>query len=157
MLKKNFPSLFLIGVIFILDRSSKYFILQTSKTVDKLDIQLTPFLNFNLIWNNGIAFGLLSFEQNFYYQIITTIIVIITAIIIWLALKSKGFEKVGFLMISGGSLGNIFDRMYYSSVIDFIDISYNNFHWFIFNVADIFITFGVIMLISIELTKTKKT
>jgi len=156
MLKKNFPSLFLIGVIFILDRSSKYFILQTSKTVDKLDIQLTPFLNFNLIWNNGIAFGLLSFEQNFYYQIITTIIVIITAIIIWLALKSKGFEKVGFLMISGGSLGNIFDRMYYSSVIDFIDISYNNFHWFIFNVADIFITLGVIMLIFIEIFKKKR-
>ena len=155
MLKKNFPSLFLIGVIFILDRSSKYFILQTSKTVDKLDIQLTPFLNFNLIWNNGIAFGLLSFEQNFYYQIITTIIVIITAIIIWLALKSKGFEKVGFLMISGGSLGNIFDRMYYSSVIDFIDIHINNFHWFIFNFADIFISLGVIILILLEFFKKK--
>ena len=80
----------------------------------------------------------------------------ITAIIIWFALRSKGLEKIGFLMISGGSLGNIFDRLYYSSVIDFIDISYNNFHWFIFNVADIFITSGVIMLISIEFIKSKK-
>ena len=156
MIKKNFLSLFFIGIIFLLDRISKYYILETSKSFEKFNIQITSFLNFNLIWNDGIAFGLFSFQQNVYYKIITIIIVIITAIIIWFALRSKGLEKIGFLMISGGSLGNIFDRLYYSSVIDFIDISYNNFHWFIFNVADIFITSGVIMLISIEFIKSKK-
>ena len=157
MLRKNLPNIFFIVVIFVLDRISKYYILELSKSYEKLNIQVTSFLNFNLVWNDGIAFGLFSFQQNFYYQILTIIIITITLIIIWFAFRSKGFEKIGFLMISGGSLGNIFDRLYYSSVIDFIDLSYNNFHWFIFNVADIFITFGVIMLISIELTKTKKT
>tara|TARA_Y100000768_G_scaffold262662_1_gene200259 strand:+ start:951 stop:1424 length:474 start_codon:yes stop_codon:yes gene_type:complete len=156
MLRKNLPNLFFIVVIFILDRISKYYILELSKSYEKINIKVTSFLNFNLVWNDGIAFGLLSFQQNFYYQIITIIIIMITLVIIWFAFRSKGLEKIGFLMISGGSLGNIFDRLYYSSVIDFIDLSYNNFHWFIFNVADIFITFGVIMLISIELVKTKK-
>ncbi len=156
MLRKNLPNIFFIVVIFVLDRISKYYILELSKSYEKLNIQVTSFLNFNLVWNDGIAFGLFSFQQNFYYQILTIIIITITLIIIWFAFRSKGLEKIGFLMISGGSLGNIFDRLYYSSVIDFIDLSYNNFHWFIFNVADIFITFGVIMLIAIELTKTKK-
>ena len=90
-----------------------------------------------------------------HYNIITTVIIIVTLIIFWLSIKSKGFEKIGFLMILGGALGNIFDRIYYSSVIDFIDINYENFHWFIFNVADIFITLGIIMLIFIEIMKIK--
>ena len=99
------------------------------------------------MWNNGIAFGLFSFNQNIYYNVITSIIILVTSAIIWIAYKSNGLEKVSYLVIIGGSFGNIIDRLYYSSVIDFIDISYNNFHWFIFNVADIFITSGVIILI----------
>ena len=114
------------------------------------------FLNFNLVWNNGIAFGLFSYDQNIYYNVITSIIILVTSTIIWFAFKSKGLEKISYLMIIGGSFGNIFDRLYYSSVIDFIDISYNNFHWFIFNVADIFITLGVIILIVLEFLKIKK-
>ena len=145
-----------VALIFILDRTSKYFILELSKPLGQLNIQVTSFLNFNLIWNNGIAFGLLSFEENFYYQTITAIMIIISVLVLWFAFKSKGYEKISFLMILGGALGNIFDRLYYSSVIDFIDIVYNNYHWFIFNVADIFITLGVIMLISLEFLKMKK-
>ena len=87
---------------------------------------------------------------------ITLIIILVTLVIIWITFKSKGLEKVSYLMIIGGSFGNIFDRLYYSSVIDFIDISYNNFHWFIFNVADIFITSGVIILIALEFLKIRK-
>ncbi len=87
---------------------------------------------------------------------ITLIIILVTSAIIWIAFKSKGLEKISYLMIIGGSFGNIFDRLYYYSVIDFIDISYNNFHWFIFNVADIFITLGVIILIVLEFLKIKK-
>ena len=156
MIKKIWPSFLLVALIFILDRTSKYFILELSKSLGQLNIQVTSFLNFNLIWNNGIAFGLLSFKENFYYEVITTMIIIVSLLVLWFAIKSKGYEKMSFLMILGGALGNIFDRIYYSSVIDFIDISYNNYHWFIFNVADIFITIGVIMLISLELLKTKK-
>ena len=157
MLKKFFPSVFFVLIIFLIDRLSKYWILELSKPLGELNIQITSFLNFNLIWNNGIAFGLLSFAENFYYNLVTFIIIIVTTLVTWFAFKSKGLEKISFLMIIGGALGNIFDRIYYTSVIDFIDVSYKNFHWFIFNVADIFITLGVIMLIYIELfLKNKK-
>ena len=156
MLKNNIFSLFLVIFIFTLDRLSKIIIIKLSEPLNELNISVTSFINFNLIWNEGIAFGLLSFNDKFYYNLITLLIALITSIIIWLANKSKGVEKLSFLMIVGGSLGNLFDRIYYSSVPDFIDISINNFHWFIFNVADIFITIGVILLIILEFFKKKK-
>jgi len=155
MLKKNLFSLIIVIVVFSLDRVSKYIILKLSQPLNELNLNITSFLNFNLVWNDGIAFGLFSFEQNFYYNLLTIIIIIITSIIIWLAFKANGLEKISYLMIIGGSLGNIFDRIYYSSVLDFIDISINNFHWFIFNVADIFISIGVILLIILEFFKKK--
>ena len=156
MLKNNIFSLFLVIFIFTLDRLSKIIIIKLSEPLNELNISVTSFINFNLIWNEGIAFGLLSFNDKFYYNLITLLIALITSIIIWLANKSKGVEKLSFLMIVGGSLGNLFDRIYYSSVPDFIDLSINNFHWFIFNVADIFITIGVILLIILEFFKKKK-
>tara|TARA_Y100000996_G_scaffold323084_1_gene259157 strand:- start:4378 stop:4851 length:474 start_codon:yes stop_codon:yes gene_type:complete len=156
MLKNNIFSLFLVIFIFTLDRLSKIIIIKLSEPLNELNISVTSFINFNLIWNEGIAFGLLSFDDKFYYNLITLLIAVITSIIIWLANKSKGVEKLGFLMIVGGSLGNLFDRIFYSSVPDFIDISINNFHWFIFNVADIFITIGVILLIILEFFKKEK-
>ena len=156
MLKKKIFDLTIILLVFFLDRFSKSIILNLSQPVGELNFPITTFLNFNLVWNSGIAFGLFSFNQNVYYNIITLIIILVTLVIIWITFKSKGLEKICYLMIIGGSFGNLFDRLYYSSVIDFIDISYNNFHWFIFNVADIFITLGVIILIVLEFLKIKK-
>ena len=153
MLKKNLLSFFTIIIIFTLDRLSKYIVLKLSEPLGELNIPITSFLNFNLLWNNGIAFGLLSFEQNLYYNLVTLVIILVTLLVIWFAYRSKGLEKISFLFIIGGSFGNIFDRFYYSSVIDFIDISFRNFHWFIFNVADIFITIGILILIFLEFTK----
>ena len=155
MLKKKIVIFYIAGIIFILDRLSKYYILVLSKSVEKLDIAITPFLNFNLIFNKGIAFGLLSVDENFYYNTITLLIISITLIILIMAVKTSGIERYSFSMIFGGSLGNIFDRLYYSAVIDFIDIHINNIHWFIFNFADIFITTGVILLIFFEVYKKK--
>ena len=156
MLKKNLTNLIIVFSIFFLDRISKYIILSFSQSQNELNYSVTTFLDFNLVWNSGIAFGLFSFDQSIYYNLITSIIILVTLLIIWVALKSKGLEKISYLMIVGGSFGNIFDRLYYSSVIDFIDINYNNFHWFIFNVADIFISLGVIILIILEFLKPKK-
>ena len=156
MLKKNVSSLIIVFTVFFLDRLSKYIILDLSHASDDLNFSVTSFINFNLVWNKGIAFGLFSFDQSIYYNLITLIIVLVTSAIIWFALKSKGLEKISYLMIIGGSFGNIFDRLYYSSVIDFVDINYNNFHWFIFNVADIFISLGVIILIVLEFLTVKK-
>ena len=157
MLKKKIVIFYIATITFILDRLSKYFILELSNSVENLNMPITSFLNLNLIWNDGIAFGLFSFKEQFYYNIITIIIIIITLAILFLAMKSSGIEKISFSMIFGGSLGNIFDRLYYRAVVDFIDININNIHWFIFNIADIFICLGVITLITIEFIGKKKT
>ena len=119
-------------------------------------INVTSFLNLNLIWNEGIAFGIFSFDQKIYYNLLTIFIFLVILVIFWLMFKSKGFEKFSYILIIGGSLGNIFDRIYYSAVPDFIDIYFNNFHWFIFNVADIFISIGIFCLISVEIFNKKK-
>ncbi len=155
MLKKKIIIFYIASIIFILDRLSKYFILELLNSDNSFNIPITSFLNFNLVWNSGIAFGLFSFNEEFYYNIVSLIIVIITLIILFFAIKSSGFEKIGFSMIFGGSLGNIFDRLYYTAVVDFIDLHINNIHWFIFNVADMFITLGVLMLIYLEFVKKK--
>ena len=156
MLKKKITIFYIAALIFTLDRLSKYFILKLSNSVEEFNIPVTSFLNFNLVWNNGIAFGLFSFNEQFYYNIITLVIIIITLVILFFAIKSAGVERIGFSMIFGGSLGNIFDRLYYSAVVDFIDFHINNIHWFIFNIADIFISLGVIILITIEIIGKKK-
>ena len=156
MVKRNIFNILIVLTIFIIDRATKLIMIRAAETNYDLNILVTPFLNLNLIWNDGIAFGLFSFNEKVYYNLITFIIFAITLIIIFFMLRSKGLEKIGFLMIIGGSMGNLFDRLYYSSVPDFIDFHYNNFHWFIFNVADIFISFGVILLISVEFLRIKK-
>ena len=156
MLKKYLVDFSIIIFIFLIDRISKLLIIGSPETYEQYGISITSFLNFNLIWNEGIAFGLFSFDEKLYYNVLTIFIILVTTVIIWLMFKSKGFEKYSFMMIIGGSLGNIFDRIFYSAVPDFIDIHINNFHWFIFNVADIFITLGIICLISIEILSSKK-
>ena len=146
-LKKIIVNFIIILCIFLIDRLSKVYILKIATLQNILDIYVNPYLNFYLIWNKGIAFGLLSFNDVFIYNIVTSIIIIITIIILIMLTKSEGFKKYSLLFVMGGSLGNLYDRIYYSAVPDFIDFHINNFHWFIFNVADIFITFGVICLI----------
>ena len=151
MFKKHLVDFSIIIFVFFIDRASKLLIISSPETFEQNGISITHFLNFNLIWNEGIAFGLFSFNDKLYYNLLTIFICIITAVIIWLMFKSKRFEKFSYLMIIGGSFGNIFDRVFYSAVPDFIDIHINNFHWFIFNVADIFITIGIIFLICFEI------
>ena len=155
MLKKHLVDFSIIIFIFLIDRISKSLVIGSPETYEQYGISITSFLNFNLIWNEGIAFGLFSFDEKLYYNFLTIFICLITVVIIWLMFRSSGFEKLGYMMIIGGSLGNIFDRIFYSAVPDFIDIHINNFHWFIFNVADIFITLGIFCLIGIEIFSKK--
>ena len=149
--KKNFINLVIVLVVFITDRVSKIYILKIAELENKVDIYLTPYLNIYLIWNKGIAFGLLSFNEVFIYNIVTLIIVVITTAVLVMIVKNIGIKRNSLLLVFGGSLGNLFDRIYYSAVPDFIDLHINNFHWFIFNVADIFITLGIIYLIFDEI------
>ena len=137
--------------IFLLDRISKLYIIYLDEKLGNSEIYFSKFFNIQLIWNDGIAFGLLAFNENIYYNALTGIIVLVTLVVFFFMIRTKGIEKYCFIMILGGSLGNLFDRLYYSAVPDFIDLHYQNFHWFIFNVADIFITSGVLLLIFLEL------
>ena len=150
-LKKNIIYIFIFILIFTIDRFSKLYILNLTEINDNLNLFVTSFLNFYLIWNKGIAFGLFSFDQNFIYNFITFLIIFITAIILIIAVKSKDYKGYFFIRIFFGSVGNLYDRIYYSAVPDFIDFHLNGFHWFIFNVADIFISLGVICLIFAEI------
>ena len=155
--KKYIYFFLILLIIFFLDRVSKIYILSLANSELYLDIYINKFLNIYLIWNTGIGFGLLSFDDTLIYNITTFIIFIINFILIYFTFVSDNSKSVFFAFILGGSLGNLFDRFYYSAVPDFIDLNYNGYHWFIFNIADIFITLGIICLIIIELLQYKKS
>jgi signal peptidase II len=154
--KKNIFYFFFILLIFLVDRISKVLIIRLSNTTENQEIIVSKFLSLNLIWNKGIAFGIFSFDEKFFYNILTMIIIIVTLVVFWLMVKAENLEKYGFMIIFSGSLGNVYDRLVYSSVPDFIDFHFENFHWFTFNVADIFITTGVVLLILNEFNFKKK-
>tara|TARA_Y100000768_G_C23743830_1_gene570607 strand:- start:161 stop:667 length:507 start_codon:yes stop_codon:yes gene_type:complete len=155
--KKNFLiNLSLILLIFSLDRLTKLYVIYLDNKLLESKIFTSKFLNIHLIWNEGIAFGLLSFNEIIFYNILTLIIIIIILIILIMIIKSKGVKKYLLLMISGGALGNLFDRIFYKAVPDFIDFHIGSYHWFIFNVADIFITIGVIFMIIFEIIDNNK-
>ena len=155
LIKKISIYFVILLVIFSLDRISKTLILNILEDNEKVDIYINSFLSLYLVWNQGIGFGLFSFEESTAYNLITFLIVIINAIIIYLVFVEKGLKVYFLIIILGGSLGNLFDRLYYNAVPDFIDLNYNGYHWFIFNVADIFITIGIICLIFAELLTYK--
>ena len=146
----------IILVIFFFDRATKIYLIDLQTTGTDIDFYILPFLNFYLVWNTGVGFGLVSLETNIYYHILTAIITLVNLVLIFFLLKAKGIYTYLFALIIGGSLGNLFDRIYYYAVPDFVDIHVGNFHWFIFNVADIFITVGIIGLILVELFKKEK-
>ena len=146
-----FIDLSIVSIIFILDRVSKIFVLNLNQNSFSNEIYSSKFLNIRLFWNDGIAFGLFSSNELNFYNILTFIIIFVILVIFYMTTKNKGLKKYSLLMILGGALGNVFDRILYKSVPDFIDFHIGEFHWFIFNVADIFITIGVIFMILTEL------
>ena len=154
--KKTFIYFGIVLFIFLTDRISKLYILSILEDLGFVDINVNSHINLILVWNTGIGFGLMSFDQSEMYNLMTILITFINLLIIYLIIKSKDITTYFFLIILGGSLGNLFDRIYYSAVPDFIDISYKGYHWFVFNVADIFISLGIICLIFAELLNYKK-
>ena len=157
MNKKKIYLFIFILVLFAIDRISKILILKNFLNNSSSEIYINSFLNFSLVWNSGIGFGILQLEPNIFYLLISIIITAINLILIyWMLTSSNYLESIFISIILGGALGNLFDRYYYSSVPDFIDLHYESFHWFTFNIADIFITIGIIGLIIIDLFKIKK-
>ncbi|MDB4859128.1 signal peptidase II [Candidatus Pelagibacter sp.] len=155
-LSKNFYISFsIVFLIYFLDRLSKIYVIELDKNNLGSDIFNSAYLNIVLIWNKGIAFGLLSFSESYLYNIISLIIAIIIIVLVIMSFKSQGFKRYSLLLIVGGALGNLHDRFFFNAVPDFIDFHIGNFHWFIFNVSDIFITLGVISMIILELFDNK--
>jgi len=154
--KKYLKYLLLVSIIFILDRLSKLYILNLAENTNLVDIYVNSYLNLYLVWNKGIAFGLFSFDENYFYNFITILIIIVTFVILIMIYKANDFKVYFLLLIISGALGNLFDRLYYTAVPDFIDFHINEIHWFIFNVADIFISIGVICLIFVEIFINKE-
>ena len=156
MLKKKYKIFLIIAlIIFFIDRLSKNYILNIAEAQGSVDIFVNSYLNIFLVWNTGIGFGLLSFDKSLIYNLITSLIIAINILIIYMIITTNDIRSYFLVFVLGGSLGNLFDRLYYSAVPDFIDINYKEFHWFIFNVADIFITLGIICLIFAELLNYK--
>ena len=156
MIKKSLGKNFLINFsfilsIFLLDRITKIYVINLDKRLIGSEIFSSKYLNISLIWNEGIAFGLLSFDQENLYNLLTILIILIIFFILVMVLKSSGLKKLALVMILGGALGNVFDRILYKSVPDFIDFHVGEFHWFIFNIADVFITIGVFSMILFEI------
>ena len=144
-------NLIIVLSIFFLDRLLKIYIIKKTEETGSTVVFLSEYLNLQLVWNKGIAFGLLSIDESVYYNLITLFIFIVIIILIYFANKCEGFEKISYILIISGALGNIFDRIYYNAVPDFIDLHINDFHWFIFNIADIFISVGILCLIFVEI------
>lgn len=154
--KKILKSLIIIALCFVLDRISKVYILEVFLQNGFKNIYINSFLNITLLWNNGIAFGLFE-SENIIYHFITLVIFSIITFIFYLIYKTNiNLEFVCFSVIAGGAIGNLFDRLYYQAVPDFIDFHYNDFHWFTFNVSDIFITIGIILLLIFDMFKFNK-
>ena len=154
--KVFFLNLIILVTIFLIDRISKFYILKLLEVKGSVDIYITSYLNLFLTWNKGVAFGLLSVNESMLYNIVTFIIGLIIIIILIMMWKNDNVQRYFLALVAGGALGNFYDRIVYTAVPDFIDIHINNFHWFIFNVADIFISLGVILLIISELAFNKK-
>ncbi|MDA7594100.1 signal peptidase II [Candidatus Pelagibacter sp.] len=156
LLKKVSLNLIAISTIFLIDRLTKLYILKLAEIENSVDIYLTSYLNLYLIWNKGIAFGLLSMNESIIYNTITLIIGIIIIAILFMLWRNDNIQRYFLVLIVGGALGNFYDRIIYTAVPDFIDLHFKGFHWFVFNVADIFITVGVFCLILVELFYNNK-
>lgn len=158
LLKNFFTNSAFILIIFLLDRFSKIYVIYLDRNTSETEIFSSKFLNIHLIWNEGIAFGLLAFNEDNIYNFLSIFIFIIILFIIYMVIYSEGFKKYSLMILLGGALGNFFDRLFFKAVPDFIDFHVGNFHWFIFNVADIFITIGVFLMILLEFfDKNKKS
>ena len=157
--KKFFLNLIAISTIFLIDRLTKLYILKIAEVENSVDVYLTSYLNLYLIWNKGIAFGLLSIDESMIYNSITVMIGLIIIAILFMMWRNDNIQRYFLAIIAGGALGNLYDRIVYTAVPDFIDLHFQGFHWFVFNIADIFITVGVLSLILVELfynSKNKK-
>ena len=146
--KRFFSLICIYLLLIILDQSTKIYVARVMLNNRFENIEIFSFLNITFVRNTGISFGLFSNGGllNRYFFTIFALIVGLTLLIIAF-LNDDKIARFSLLFISAGAIGNAIDRIYFGGVIDFIDFFLYNFHWPAFNLADIFITFGVILLL----------
>ena len=155
-LKNFFLNFIILITIFLIDRISKLYILKLAEVENSVNVYITSYLNLYLIWNKGIAFGLLAANESIIYNTITLVISLIIVVILFMMWRGDKIQRYFLALVAGGALGNLYDRIIYTAVPDFIDLHFQGFHWFVFNVADIFITVGIFCLILVELFNNSK-
>ena len=145
MLKKNLIIFTIIFFTFFLDLITKNY------AVDNLllnhSVIINAFLNFTLAFNYGAAFSFLSDAGGWQRWFFVIFSIAVISFIAYILIKDKDSEYIAYSFIFGGALGNLYDRFLLGYVIDFIEFHYNNFYWPIFNIADIAISIGIILLL----------
>ncbi len=135
----------IISLIFIIDIYTKNLALENILLNSQLEIN--NFFNLTLVFNHGAAFSILSEAGGWQKWLFIIMSIIIVSILVILLKIDNDENKIALSLIIGGALGNLFDRITYGYVIDFLEFHYQNFYWPIFNFADITISIGIIMLI----------
>lgn len=139
--------LWIAGAVLALDQASKWLALE--KLVLHESIPLMPLLNLTLVYNKGAAFGFLSTASGWQNLFFIGIALVATVVILYLLKRMGGKDRLmalALMLILGGAIGNLIDRLLYGHVVDFIDVYFGTWHWPAFNVADSAITIGAVMI-----------
>jgi signal peptidase II len=130
---------------FVFDQASKLWVLQIVNIDERPPIALTPFLDIVMAWNEGVSYGLLSTHMQ---PLLVGISLLISAVLwLWLARARVPFVAAGLGLLIGGALGNALDRLMHGAVADFVHLHWGEWSWYVFNVADIAIVAGVLLLV----------
>lgn len=146
----------LVGLIFILDQALKWFMLVPFDLGARGRVEVLPFFDLVLVWNYGISYGLFQQESDLGRFILIAMMLIITAFLLWqMARTTDRFQIVSYALIAGGALGNVLDRIVHGAVVDYALLYWRSFHWYVFNLADVAIVAGVIILVYDMLLRRK--
>ena len=134
-------------LIVVLDQISKWWILEHVMRPPRV-IEVTPFFNLVMAWNQGVSFGMFSHEAAFMPYVLSAVaLVIVVVLLAWLRREERALVALAIGLIIGGAIGNVVDRLRFGAVADFLDFHAFGFHFWAFNVADMGISVGVMLLI----------
>ncbi len=147
--------LLIAALVFALDQLTKWYILRVINLDEREPIQLTPFLDLAMAWNKGVSYGLLATHMQ--GLLVALSVGISIMLVVWLRKATKPLAAASYGMLIGGALGNALDRLLHGAVADFVSLHWGTWHWYIFNVADIAIVAGVVLLLYDALIDGRKS
>jgi len=144
------------ALLFVADQISKYWILNGLNLPELGTVALLPFLNFTMVWNEGISMSLPVGDWLGRWGLVVLTVLISLWLLNWLRTSEKRFEAFALALILGGAIGNIIDRIIYGAVVDFVHLHAGGYNFYVFNVADSAITVGAILLLFDGLRDSRK-